>query len=94
MASARAELARALRWGNHETAIFLLARMEKVPRALRDALALCAREALLCETHDAAPNTAGSFDSFYKRRQAAKDALVNEMYRVILHKENPEARGE
>lgn len=94
MPSPRVELARAMRKGEHEKAIFILARMEKgVPVALKGLLASAAREALLCETHDAAPESAGPFNAFYERRRAAKAALVEAMERIILHERPTEEEG-
>jgi hypothetical protein len=78
-------MARALRNGEDEKAVFLIARMEKgVPVALKPLIAAAAREALLCETHDAAPESAGPFNTFYQRRLDAKAKLVEAMQRIVL----------
>jgi hypothetical protein len=78
------ELARALRAGEREKAVFLLARLENVPRSLRDPLHEAAVAALLCETYDAAPAGSPSFQTYRERREQAKAALVDQAEQTIL----------
>ncbi len=94
MSTARTDIARALRKREYERALFLLARMDRPPSQLGKLLEEVGRASLLCETYDGAPESAGPFSSYYERREAAKQALVQAAESLLLGRRVTEEENE